>query len=522
MLRPVSDATHTRAGHVARCDPGTRLEVIARIRRWLDHHDTDKRAVVCWLNGPAGYGKSALAQTIAECYATQGRLLGSFFLRGAGERSHISRLIPTLAHQISLTLPGTKPLIESVIKDEPALLGSTVSFTHRLQRLIIEPIRLNTSQLSYSVSRSVKKKIVVIDALDECDDKAQMADFIDVLLSASSGGTPLPFQILLTSRVEEHIRKKFDSSKAQFLHCLELQNYDARPDIGVHFQMAFDCIYDQNQQIMQRIPKPWPSAYDLDTLLDKAGNSFAFATTLVQCVGGDRMPHQALQKLLASGANGLDSLYEQVLSSASWSPAFHQILGTIMILEDNKSISFLSSLLSLYYEEVICELLEVQSIIKIPGEDNEPIMLYHTSLRDFLTFKSRSKQYFIDPPLRHLHLAIHCLTHLAAYPSKYFFEGDVLEYACVNWPHHLLLGFQGQELNVDETITTSLVTLIENLLTFQGRTWYNTMLTFGVPKNARMIKCVRDGNDLFQVSYCNFQVAISLLTCVRYCRDQTI
>ena len=526
MLRPVSNAMHTRAGHVARCDPGTRLEVIAQIQQWLDGYDNDKRAVICWLNGPAGYGKSALAQTIAECYAAEGRLLGSFFfLQGAGERSHISCLIPTLAHQISLTVPGAKSSIESAIENEPALLRLTVSLAHQLQRLIIEPIHLNTLPVSYSsrpVSRSMKKKIVVIDALDECDDKAEMADFIDVLLSASSGRTHLPFQILLTSRVEEHIRKKFDAFEVQFLHRLGLEYFDARRDIKVYLQRGFGCIYNQNWRMMQRIPKPWPSPQNLTALLDKAGSSFAFATTLVQCVGGDLMPHRALQKLLAFEVNGLDSLYEQVLSSASWTEGFCQILGTIMILEDNKSISFLSSLLSVQHEEVICELLQVQSIIKIPGDDNEPIMLYHTSLWDFLTLKSRSKQYFIDPPLRHLHLAIHCLTHLAAYPSKYFFEGDVLEYACVNWPHHLLLGFQGQELNVDETIITSLVTLIENLLTFQGRAWYNTMLTFGVPKNARMIKCARDGNDLFQVSYCKFQVAISLLMCVRYCRDQSI
>ena len=121
MLRPASNATHTRAGHVARCDPGTRLEVIAQIRQWLDGHENDKQAVVCWINGPAGYGKSALAQTIAQSYAAEGRLLGSFFfLRGAGERSRISRLIPTLAHQISLTVPGAKLLIESALEDEPA------------------------------------------------------------------------------------------------------------------------------------------------------------------------------------------------------------------------------------------------------------------------------------------------------------------------------------------------------------------------------------------------------------------
>jgi hypothetical protein len=525
LLKPVSNATHTRAGHVARCDPGTRLEVIAQIRQRLDGHDNDKRAVVCWLNGPAGYGKSALAQTIAERYAAEGRLLGSFFfLRGAGERSRISRLIPTLAHQISRTVPGTKPLIESAIEDEPALLESTLSLAHRLQRLIIEPIWLNTSQLSYSsktVSRSVKKMIVVIDALDECDDKAQMADFIDVLLSASSGGTHLPFQILLTSRVEEHIRKKFDSSKARFLHHLELQNFNARPDIKVHFRRAFDCIYDQNWRIMQRILKPWPSARDLTALLDKSGSSFAFATTLIQCVGGDRMPHKALEKLLASGANGLDSLYEQVLSSASWTEDFCQILGTIMILEDNQSISFLSSLLSLQHEEVICELLQTQSVIKIPGDDNEPVMLYHTSLRDFLTIKSRSKQYFIDPPLQHLHLAIHCLKHLAECPSKDFFEGDVAHYACFNWPHHILLGFQRQQLYVDETMMSSLEILIQKLLTFQGNKWYNTMLT-AVSKKRGMLSCVKDGKDLFQVSYCNSQMVITPLTFIRHCTGQLL
>ena len=80
-------------------------------------------------------------------------------------------------------------------------------------------------------------------------------------------------------------------------------------------------------------------------------------------------------------------------------------------------------------------------------------------------------------PLQHLHLAIDCLNHLAEYSSKDFFEGDVLQYVCFTWSHHLLLGFQEQELNVDETITTSLVTLITNLLTFQRKTWYNAMLT---------------------------------------------
>ena len=347
-----------------------------------------------------------------------------------------------------------------------------------------------------------------------------MAAFIDVLLNACPGREHLPFRVLLTSRVEEHIRKKFVHAEAQFLYHLDLGEFDARLDIQVYFKKEFTRIFHENCQMMQRIPKPWPSAKDLTELLDKAGSSFAFAVTIIQFVGGNSMPHKGLQQLLESGADGLDPLYKQVLSSASWTGALQQILGTIMILEASQSISFLGSLLHLQHEEVIHGLLGVQSIIRLPGHDNHPIMLYHTSLRDFLTIKSRSDQYFIDPPLQHLHLAIHCLKHLVEYPSKDFFEGDVANYACFNWPHHLLFAFQMQESKVDEKIATSLITLIKNLLTFHSKTWYNTMLTFDVYKKTRMLSCVKDGQDFFQVSYCNSQMVITLLTCIRHHRGQ--
>ncbi|KIK06025.1 hypothetical protein K443DRAFT_307421 [Laccaria amethystina LaAM-08-1] len=328
-----------------------------------------------------------------------------------------------------------------------------------------------------------------------------MAAFIDVLINASSGKSHLPFRILLTSRVEEHIRKRFDDPATQStLYHLDLANYDARLDIQVYFEKQFNHIYDQNLRMMQRISKPWPSSKDLTVLLNKAGSSFAFATTLIQFVGGYPKPHKALQKLLESGVNGLDPLYEQVLSSASGTADFHQILGTIIILEDNKSITFLGSLLHLQNEDVVCELLGVQSIINVPGNDDELIMLYHTSLRDFLTIKSRSKEYFIDPPLQHFHLAIHCLKHLVEYPSKDFFEGDVANYAFFNWSHHIFSGLQMQGSRVDERIATSLVTLIKNLLTSQGKTWNNTMLTIKHDEKAQILSYVRDGKILFQKS----------------------
>ena len=116
VLAPVPDAAYTRAGHVARCCPGTRKDVIAEIIQQIDQHSDHP---ICWLNGPAGYGKSAIAQAIAERYAAQGRLAASFFfLRGAGDRSTFARLIPTLSHQLSIAAADTKPVIQVVIDRE--------------------------------------------------------------------------------------------------------------------------------------------------------------------------------------------------------------------------------------------------------------------------------------------------------------------------------------------------------------------------------------------------------------------
>jgi predicted AAA+ superfamily ATPase len=70
VLAPVHDAEYTRSGRVARCLQHTRKEVMENIRRLVDKSD----ARICWIKGPAGSGKSAISQTVAEWYAAKNRL----------------------------------------------------------------------------------------------------------------------------------------------------------------------------------------------------------------------------------------------------------------------------------------------------------------------------------------------------------------------------------------------------------------------------------------------------------------
>jgi hypothetical protein len=196
-------------------------------------------------------------------------------------------------------VPAAKWLIDQALEDS-TMLDSPVSIVHQFQRLITNPL----SSLSTPFSFFAKSKIIVIDGLDECDDKVQMAEFIEMLIGMSQRDQ-LPFRIFLTSRVEEHIQKMFGDARAQsVLYCIDLDAFDARPDIQLYFEQEFGRIYNQNLPIMRRIPQPWPSSRALSVLLNKAGSSFMFAATLVRLVGEDPMPYKVLQEVLNSRSNG--------------------------------------------------------------------------------------------------------------------------------------------------------------------------------------------------------------------------
>ena len=173
-----------------------------------------------------------------------------------------------------------------------------------------------------------------------------------------------------------------------------------------------------------------------------------------------------------------------------------------MILQTNQSINTLSLLLDIQAGEIVLELLKVQSIVKIPGDDNELIMLYHTSLQDFLITKSRSGYHFIDAPLQHIYMAVDCLTCLAKDSSEDFFDNS-LRYAIVEWPHHIVLGLQEKESSHDEAIMGTLVYLMEHFLTFQGEKWNNSILHASYEDDEGVLSWLDVGVNLCQVSHNN-------------------
>ncbi|KIM73846.1 hypothetical protein PILCRDRAFT_14919 [Piloderma croceum F 1598] len=426
LLNPVPDATYDSIEGVEGCLEGTRLEVIGKIMEWIDGHDDQP---ICWLNGAAGSGKSAISRTIAGLCEGSDRLGASFFFwRGAGRRSVIAHFISTLAYNLAFSVPEMRQYIEKVLLTDDMIVHR--SHERQFRKLIVDPIR--------SVTRTLQPMVIVVDAIDECNDKTMMANLIGIVARAFQYHR-LPLRFFFTSRVEEHILDRFAASPAlAATYRVNMHDFDANVDIRTFFRSQFTTIYEQKRRLMRNVPLPWPSESDLDKLVGKSSGSFAFASTLIKFVNDGRdLPHRQLRAGLESHS-GLDPLYTQVLQSAPCGPHFTRVFVTIITIKEQLSITGLSCLLQIEGGDVVHALEGVQSIIMVPEDDEQPVRLFHTSLRDFLTTKARSEHLFMNPTICHLSTAADCLAVMTAHDDHDIYESGGLKYAAQSWCHHML------------------------------------------------------------------------------------
>lgn len=146
------------------------------------------------------------------------------------------------------------------------------------------------------------------------------------------------------------------------------------------------------------MPPSWPSLEDLHALVKKSSGLFVFASTLVDFVTDDQAPPQQKLKGVLDLNAGLDPLYAQVLRAVPNITCFHRVLTALMLLYEQPSVQLLADLLRLDAGDVLHAMSFIQSIIHVPAGNDTPTRLSHTSLRDFLVDRTRSKGLYFDPP----------------------------------------------------------------------------------------------------------------------------
>ncbi|KAF7977376.1 hypothetical protein HWV62_3981 [Athelia sp. TMB] len=426
----VEDAAHNSYISKTGCFNGTRKEVISALMRWKN--DINARPM-CLLSGSAGRGKSVVSKSVADSCASDKTLAASFFfLRRAGKRGIFRHFITTLAFQLSTFIPEIKDLVARALREDPSIPTQTLA--DQLQKLIFGPLAaLSAEKVSGRIF------LIVVDALDECHEKETVKEFVGILTSACSSRR-LPLRWLFTSRWEEHIRQTFlnPSTRAQ-THAVELESFDAEEDIKLFLRARFAIIFEENRQLLCGIQEPWPSAEDLEDLVEKSSGLFIFASTLANFVGkGKGPPDRRLKSVLQMNHDhGLDQLYEEILRNATEFVCFRQVLSTLMLAYEELSIDVLVSILPLDAQDVIYALISIQSIIRIPSVNNEPIRLFHLSLRDFLLNKDRSGDLSIDHSLSHGTFATNCMRLLHEKWDRRYPTDAAHRYAIEYWPRHL-------------------------------------------------------------------------------------
>ncbi|KAJ7190572.1 hypothetical protein GGX14DRAFT_332049, partial [Mycena pura] len=176
-----------------KCHPETRTEML---KNFYDWSVTDSGCSILWLHGPAGAGKSAIAQSLCQRLQQDGGLGGSFFFkRGHPSRGNGNKLFPTIAYQLALCLPELKEAISRVVEDDS--LVASRSLLIQLQRLILEPCRQNFHGRTLTV---------IIDGLDECEGYEIQQEIL-CSIGRSAEKQQLPVQFLIASRPEPHIRE---------------------------------------------------------------------------------------------------------------------------------------------------------------------------------------------------------------------------------------------------------------------------------------------------------------------------
>lgn len=405
-----------------------------------------------WLNGPAGAGKSAIAQTIAEICGENGELAASFFFsRTTPGRNTDKHLFATIAFQLALSIPDIKEAVNLAVQENPSILDR--SLETQMKKLIIEPNfwvinEDGTQNLNDTPTSERPPRVIILDGLDECRGENNQCYILELIQKALAQDD-LPFCFLIASRPEPHIRESFDFTDIKDIsHSLAL-NSTFQPDDDIRLFLRSGLLdvrqKPKHRYAMKNIPFAWPSPQNLDHLVAKASGQFIYASTVLKFV--DDPYHNPVDQLniilglrstgAASAYGDLDQLYTQIISACADVSGSLQLLGIILVMfaglkeKINSRVKFIRSPEILNIIDEILELRDgdsyfllrgLHSLIDVPDPLNamlssQFIRFYHASFPDYLTNSSRAQNYEVDLGAAHATITKWCLNTLSGKES---------------------------------------------------------------------------------------------------------
>ncbi|OCK84563.1 hypothetical protein K432DRAFT_459807, partial [Lepidopterella palustris CBS 459.81] len=450
------------------CIQNTRVDLLQEIREWADGNDTRP---IFWLRGLAGTGKSTIARTIAHHYHNRRRLAASFFFSRdiGGDVRDARKFFTTIAAQLAHTSDLLGDYICNAIDQNSDVVNQVPR--EQWRQLILEPL------LKLQCSAPRPSLVLVVDALDECENEGDIRTIVNLLSSARLLST-VRLRILITSRPEIPIRQGFDEIPDIGHHDFVLHDISRSivdHDIRIFIEYHFAAIRQQ-----RGFDPKWPGGETVGALVEHASGLFIWAATACRFIkNGGRFTEKRLSAILSGDISttapekGLDAIYLKVLQSSihvdfdehetsEHCNSLREVLGAIVTLFASLSIGSLARLVNITVNDMDESLGDLHAILDIRKDRHLPIRLHHPSFRDFLLNRKRCDdlRFWVEESVAHELLANNCIDLLSAELRRDICDlhdpgtiaGDVshqkiekflstaLQYACQYWVQHLKRG----------------------------------------------------------------------------------
>ena len=434
--------------------------MLDKIERWAEDFD---QSPIFWLHGLAGTGKSTIAQTVAEKLFADGRLGASFFCSsGSDDRSNLRLIFPTLAFQLAQRYPEFRSSLINILQSNPDIVYQPPE--DQMEQLLVEPLR------STGVST-----VIVIDALDECEDEDPQSAILPML---GKFILDIPkVKIFITSRPETYIVAGFHGPLQDLTDIFILHEVDPRT-VDQDIRRFFE--YELSKLARHRGGKEgWPMDKHLDRLCRRAAGFFVYAVATANLLNHHlEDPWDQLDTFMESPEStaqegearlkvykSLDSLYLSILRTS-----FHEhkakdddlvrsVLSWVVLATNPLTPSAIAILMGLSCHKVQHILELTRSLLVLSSDPDQSVRPFHKSFPDFITDQTRCTdlRFYISSDC-HIELFMCChklmgkpLPNMPLLPDygKVDRPEDLpeierenicgaLQYACGSWYEHLV------------------------------------------------------------------------------------
>ncbi|KIL57558.1 hypothetical protein M378DRAFT_87719, partial [Amanita muscaria Koide BX008] len=393
------------------CLKGTREALLREMAEWATCLSESQIYV---LSGLAGTGKSTVAYTIASRADDLGLLGASFFFsRDEADRKNAKKFFTTLAFQLCVYDERFSRAIGNVLLTERGSAATTKGPQEQFQALILEPLQT-------IVASRVRPILLVVDALNECDDE----DSTGVITALGQLVRDLPsFKVILTTRPQPAFNHLGSQDGYKIFRLQDIEEKVVEGDMRLYLKQSLSL-----EEVRARLEDPdeeWQASDEqIESLVRAAGRLFIIASTAVLYIldkfASD--PEAQIATLLRALAQdrtplkGLNHFYTVILrnvvpedcDNADIVERYQTIIGTIVLLQTPLSITTLAPFIDKRAKQIQIVLRKLQSIILL-GTDNIPV-IYHKSFPDYVTDPARCKDVHlrIDPMSQHTRIVMHC------------------------------------------------------------------------------------------------------------------